>query len=206
MGNFISQKSALKIIAAYAITMFVACSGNTNQQSDKMANDSTADSSKKMAEEHNDAKFDKSEEKDAQFLVDAANINLAEIKIGELAMTKASAKEVKDLAKMIYDDHIKANNALTDLAKKKNITIPVATDDNANSMYNSLNQKSGYDFDQEFCAKMVDGHKDAIEKFNKASNDANDADIRNWAMTMLTSLRMHLDQAMNCQAKLKGKK
>jgi len=52
---------------------------------------------------------------------------------------------------------------------------------------------------------MVDGHKDAIDKFEKAATDATDPQIKQWASSMLPDLRTHLDMSMTCQNKLAKK-
>jgi putative membrane protein len=168
------------------------------------------DDSKEVAEEHNDAKFDQNKtegstvnEKDAQFLVDAAAINLEEIQLGQLAQQKATMQDVKDMGKMMEEQHTKSLNELKDLAAKKMITIPTSPTEDGQDHYNKLNDKTGHDFDKEYCDKMVNGHKDAIDKFEKASANCNDADIKEWASATLPALRNHLDHALTCQDKVK---
>jgi len=156
---------------------------------------------KEVAEEHNDAKFDKAQEKDAQFLVDAADINMTEIKLSELAKGSAVTDDGKKLADMMIGEHKKALEEIQALASKKGITIPNTLSENNQKAYNKLNDKKGTEFDKEYCDMMVNGHKDAIDKFEKAANDAADSDIRSLASGMLPTLRTHLDHAMTCQEK-----
>jgi putative membrane protein len=157
---------------------------------------------KDVAEEHNDAKFNNNkQEKDAEFLVKAAEINLEEISLGQLAQQNGTTSHAKELGKMMEDAHTKALNDLTALAKKKNITIPTSPTDNAQADYKKLNDKSGIKFDKEYADMMVSGHKDAITVFEKASTDCSDSDIREWATAMLPDLRTHLDHAIDCQKK-----
>jgi putative membrane protein len=85
---------------------------------------------------------------------------------------------------------------LSALAQKKNITVP-STVDIESTDYKSLNDKSGVDFDKAYYDHVVAMHKDAIDRFEKAAQDAKDADIRNWASSQLPSLRAHLDRAMD---------
>jgi putative membrane protein len=159
---------------------------------------------KDTAEEHNEAKFDdKSTEKDAQFLVEAAAINLNEIQLGQLAGTNATMQEVKDLGKMMEDEHNKKLEELKALAAKKTVTIPVSATEQGQDDYKKLSEKTGNDFDKEFCDMMVKGHKDAIDKFEKASSECNDAEIKEWATATLPALRNHLDHALTCQEKMK---
>lgn len=163
-----------------------------------------AEDPKDVAEDHNEAKFDDNKsEKDAQFLVEAATINLKEIQLGELASMNATTQDVKDLGKMMQDEHTKSLNDLQALAAKKSISIPAALTEEGQDDYKKLSEKKGKDFDKEFCDMMVNGHKDAVDKFEKASNDCEDADIKGWAASTLPALRTHLDHAMTCQDKVK---
>jgi len=163
-------------------------------------NSSKPEDTKDIAEEHNEAKFDdKKTENDAQFLVNAAEISLMEIQLGQLASTNGMMDEVKAMGKMMENDHTKSLNELKSLAAKKSITIPATLTDDGQSSYKKISDKSGKDFDKEYCDMMVNGHKDAIDKFEKASNDATDPDIRQWASSTLPALRAHLDHAIKCQ-------
>ena len=155
---------------------------------------------KDVAEDHNDAKFENNKnEKDAQFLVDAAAIHRQEISLGKLAQQKGTNSHVKELGKMMEDDHTKSLAELTAMAKTKNISLPTAQTENGIDAYNKLNQKSGNDFGKEFSDMMVDGHKDAIVLFEKASTDCTDLDIKSWAAATLPTLRTHLDHSLVCQ-------
>jgi putative membrane protein len=109
--------------------------------------------------------------------------------------------DVKELGKMMVTEHGKALIDLKALADKKQITIPASITEDGQEAYKKLADKKGKDFDKEYCDMMVQGHKEAIEKFEKASTDAVDADIRSWAASMVPSLRTHLDHAITCQQK-----
>jgi putative membrane protein len=185
-------KSFLLPVTLSIVTTLVACNG--------MGPDKNKDS-KDVAEEHNDAKFDKAQESDAQFMVNAADINMKEIKLSELARSSAVSDDGKKLAEMMISDHQKALDQIQSLASKKGITLPTALSDGDQKDYNNLNDKKGADFDKKYCDLMVDGHKDAIDKFEKAASDAADSDIRSLASGMLPTLRTHLDHALTCQEK-----
>ena len=166
------------------------------------SNDKKPEDTKNIAEEHNNAKFDNTKiENDAQFLVNAAEINLKEISLGQLAQQNSSMADVKEMGKSMEETHNKSQNELIALAKKKLITVPTALTDNAQDAYKKLNNKSGADFDKDYCDMMVKGHKDAIDVFEKASTKSNDGDIREWAIASLPNLRRHLDNAITCQKK-----
>ena len=159
---------------------------------------------KDVAEDHNDAKFDKNDnEKDAQFLVNAAEINMEEISLGQLAQQKGSSNHVKELGKMMEESHTKSLTELTALAQTKSISLPTSQTDNVKEAYKDLNEKSGNDFGKEYSSMMVKGHEKAIELFEKASNDCTDLDIKACATATLPLLRTHLDQAMVCEKQCK---
>ena len=160
----------------------------------------TSEDSKKVAEEGKMVKMDAmNKEKDAQFLVSAAEINLEEIKLGQLAQQSSTMKDVKGLGKMMQDDHTKAYADLTTLAGKKMVTIPTVTGTKADDDYKMLAAIKGKNFDKAYCDKMVNGHKDAIALFEKASTECTDTDIKQWAAATLPTLRMHLDHSTMCQ-------
>jgi putative membrane protein len=166
----------------------------------------TNDDTKEVAEDKNDAKFDSAKvEKDAQFLVNAAEINLEEIKLGQLAQQRGMSADIKSLGQMMVEGHTKALSDLKSLAQSKTISVPDSATKDATDAYDKLQKEKGKDFDRKYCDMMVDGHKNAIDKFEKAASDANDPQIKQWASSMLPDLRKHLDQAMTCQTKL-GKK
>jgi len=197
------KQTILLLAAAAGIAFASACNSERKDAENTKANED----SKEVAEDHNDAKFQANNtEKDAQFLVEAADINLAEVSLGKLASTQAMSKEVRELGEMMNRDHQKAYDDLTALAKKKNITVPAAASDNMQKKYNNLSEKRGSEFDKEFCDEMVAGHKDAIDKFERAAKESTDPDIQTWASNMLPSLRMHLDHAMNMQEQVKAMK
>ena len=164
-------------------------------------NNAKTEDTKEVAQDHNEAKFDDNANKsdDSKFLVAAAEINLEEVQLAKLAQTNANSDEVKKLGKMMEQDHSAAMTELNGLASKKQITIPTSITDNGQSAYKTLSEKKGKDFDKAYGDMIVDGHKDAISIFEKASTDCKDADIKSWAAGMLPKLRSHMDKAMTCQ-------
>lgn len=201
--NISMKKSFFKPVALAAMVLLTLGACN-NPDHDRNGNNdaATADHDQAdVAEDHNDAKFDKAAEKDAQFAVDAAMINLREIEASNLAVSRASRAEVKTLAQTMVDDHRKAYEELQGLASKKNITIPAAlSDDEAKDATKLRDEKK---FDKKYTDLMVDEHKKAIDKFEKAAQDCQDADLRDWANKMLPGLRHHLDMAMALNDKIK---
>jgi putative membrane protein len=163
-------------------------------------NNPKTEDSKDMAEKSNTAQNESADkEKDAQFLVDAAEINLEEIKCGKFAEQNAMSADTRDLGKMMVTEHTKCLSDLKALADKKSIMIPAVISTKGEEDYEKLIDRAGADFDKNYCDMMVDGHKGAIAKFEKESIDGSDPDIRAWASETLPALRKHLDHFLNCQ-------
>jgi putative membrane protein len=131
--------------------------------------------------------------------VNAAEISLEEIQLGILAQKNCLTNDVRQVGKMMENDHTKSLVELQQLATQKSISIPTVQSDKAFDVYKELSNKTGNKFDNEYCAIMLKGHKKAIVLFEKAVSDTADDDIRNWATKMLTVLRLHLDYIINCQ-------
>jgi len=190
MKNVKTTKISIAYIAFLSMSIFSLTSCNNNKPED----------SEEVAEEQNEARFEeRKSEKDAQFLVDAAAINLEEINLGELAQQKGSMVDVKDLGKMMVKEHTAALDELKKLAKSKSIVLPTTLTEDGQDAYDKLNKETGKDFDKQYCDMMVKGHKDAIDKFEKISSKAEDGDIRNWAASMIPSLHNHLEHSIMCQ-------
>jgi putative membrane protein len=181
------------LLTTFATSMLFVASCKNNQETEDP---------KEVSEEHNEAKFDNNEqENNAQFLVDAAELNMEGIQLGQLAQQKGTNVHVKELGKMMEEAHTKLQIDLTSLAKSKIITIPSAPTDNVKDNYTKLNEKSGKDFDIAYADLMVNKHKEAIQDFEAAATETKDTEIKNWATTTLTELRKHLDHSIDCQKK-----
>lgn len=190
------KKHIYHAVFASCFIMFASCNNNNQKPED----------TKVVAEERNDEKFnDNNMERDAQFLVDAAEINLETIQLAKLAQQKGSSAHVKELGKMMENTHTKLQRDLTALAKSKMISIPTSPTDKAKDSYAKLDKKSGNDFDKTYADMVVDKHEDAIDIFENATTDSYDTDIKNWSISALSDLRTHLNHAIESQQKLDKK-
>jgi putative membrane protein len=197
MKNSSNIKTVILLLSFASTTALLLPSCSTNDK---------PEDPKETAEKQNEVKFDTNkQQKDAQFLVDAAEMNMEEIRLGQLAQQKGTSAHVKELGKMMEDAHTKSLRDLTVLAKSKNITIPSSPTDDAHDSYRKLNDKTGNDFDKAYTDLMVDKHEDAIDTFEKAASNSNDIDIRNWATTSLAQLRTHLNHSVEYQKKSENK-
>lgn len=185
------MKRVANFLLMASLVMFFACA-----QKDKYGNESrSGEDSKDIAEEQNDDNLNNEMEDDADFAVRAAEDNMLEIRLAQLAETNATSSEVKSFAKSIIADHTKTGEELKALATQKNITLPASLSDKSQRRYDDIAKKSGREFDEAFAEYMVKDHKDAVDNFRKQADKGNDPDMKQFASKTLMSLEHHLAMA-----------
>ena len=129
------------------------------------------------------------------FMVKAAQANMAEVELGKLAAEKGQSDEVKRYGQHMVDDHGKANKELQDLAQQEGATLPTYTDKAHQAAKARLEKLSGEAFDRAFATQMVKDHQLAVGLFRSQSRAGSDPEVKAWAAKMLPNLEEHLKQA-----------
>ena len=132
---------------------------------------------------------------DQQFVDFAAQTDMVEANLGQLAGTAGDAQGVKDYGQMLATDHTADFKQLTDVAKQANLNVPTAIDDEHNKMLAAMYKLKGAAFDKKFAADMVAGHTKAIEIYKKEASDAQNSALKSYAQEALTVLQKHEDGA-----------
>jgi putative membrane protein len=129
---------------------------------------------------------------DQAFLVTAAQINLTEMKLGELALQNGQRDDVREFARTMMKDHMALNADLKVLAAQKEITLPETLDAENQKMVDKLTALTGADFDKAYIGGMYKGHKKAVKAFKAESTAATDLDVRNFVDKSTPVLEEHL--------------
>jgi putative membrane protein len=133
---------------------------------------------------------------DQQFVDFAAQTDMVEANLGQLAQSSASAQGVKDYAQTLVTDHTKDYGDLAAAAHQANLNLPNAIDAAHNkAMIDPFQKLNGAAFDRKYAQEMVAGHTKAIEVYRKEANDAQDPAIKSYAANALPVLQKHLDAA-----------
>ena len=143
---------------------------------------------------------------DLLFVADAAIGGLAEVQLGQLASEKATNAEVKQFGQMMVTEHGNANSELQTLAQSKSVQLPTTLNEEKISLQQKLAALAGADFDREYMNEMVKDHKEDVEKFQKAANEAMDPEVKAFAAKTLPTLQQHLQKAEELAAKVGGTK
>lgn len=140
------------------------------------------------------------------FVTRAAEGNFAEIKVSQLAESKAHSQEVKDFAKRMIDDHSKANSELAQIAKTKDLKVPLDADMMHKASMQMLKLKSGESFDKAYMEQMDKDHQKTIELFQSASTSPQvDKDLQAFASKMLPKLQQHHERVAQVESAMPSK-
>ncbi len=153
-----------------------------------------------VAQETPDASKTQLTAEETQFLKDAAQSGMAEVKMGELAASNGESQQVKAFAQKLVTDHGKVNEELKQLATRKGATLPDAVTEQQKTMLQHLTSLKGREFDSVFKQHAVDGHQKSVDKFKTAAEKAKDADIKAFAAKTLPTLQQHLALAKQLNA------
>jgi putative membrane protein len=138
-------------------------------------------------------------EVDRDFVTEAAQGGLIEVRLGELAEQQAKSTKVKDFGQRMVEDHGQANDKLKQIAEQKGIELPRDLSEDAQAIYEELQGKSGAEFDQAYMDEMVSDHEDAVAAFEDYVENAKDPEVRSFAEETLPTLKEHLEQAKQTQ-------
>ena len=139
---------------------------------------------------------------DKSFLSDAYQDGMAEVKMGEMGASKSANADIKAFGQHMTTDHSKANSELKALAVSKGLDLPSDVTMVAKGKAKLLEAKSGADFDKAYAEAMVSDHKKAVSAFEKAANEAKDAEVKAFATKTLPTLQMHLSMAEDLNKKV----
>jgi len=140
---------------------------------------------------------------DQEFATKAAQGNMAEVSLGQMAAQKGTAADVKTFGNRMVNDHGKALDELKQLAANKGITLPTDVSPAQKADADKLSKKSGKDFDKTYADTMADDHEKDVKEFDKASKDAKDPDLKAWAAKTLPVIQDHLKMAKEMKGKVK---
>jgi putative membrane protein len=181
--NYLTRLTLKTAFVSFALLVNTNCSHSSKEPED----------AKDRAEDMNEEKFDRKEEKDADRIVDAYSGNIYEIKASENAASNASTAEVKKVASMMVAAHTKMKTDIATLASKKSITLPEALTDEQLRKLTKLTEKSGIDYDKEYIDQMKNEHDDAVKKLEKLADNAEDPELKSLAATAVPEIKAHMD-------------
>ena len=138
-------------------------------------------------------------QEDMEFATKAAEGGLKEVQLGEVAQQQAESPEVQQFGERMVQDHGQANEQLMQIAQEKGIELPQELPEDAQQLYEELQQKSGPDFDQAYMDEMVSDHEEDVEAFQEYTEAGQDPELTGFAEQTLPVLQEHLELARQTQ-------
>jgi putative membrane protein len=138
---------------------------------------------------------------DQKFVDMAAQTDMLEAHLGQMAADQAATQDVKDYANMLVTDHTGDYQQLNALAAKDSLTVPTGLDAAHNKMIAPFEKLKGAAFDTRYIHEMIAGHTEAIGVYTKEAADAQNSDVKAYASATLPTLHKHLDGAKDLAKK-----
>lgn len=153
-----------------------------------------------LAQTHHGMAAGKAPMTDQQFVDFAAQTDMVEANLGQLAQDVSDSQPIKDYGKMLATDHTNDYQQLNAAAQQANLNVPNAIDAEHNkALIGPMHKLKGAAFDHRFIAEMISGHTKAIDVYKKEADDAQSTAIKSYAQTALPVLQKHLDDAKSLE-------
>jgi putative membrane protein len=132
---------------------------------------------------------------DSKFIFDAASSNLLEIRLGQLAQSKAVNASVKQFGQQMVTDHNNLQTQLTAIVSKTGTDFKPGMNDEDEKEVERLDKLSGTEFDRQYMTSMIQHHQQDVAEFQSMSSSARSAEARQIATTGLPVLQRHMTMA-----------
>lgn len=134
---------------------------------------------------------------DNQFVMDAAHGGMAEVRLGQLALQRATDPQVKQFAQRMIQEHTQANAELMRLTTQKRINAPTDVGPKYQAAMMRLMQLSGAEFDQAYMNEAgVNAHLESAAVYQRQAALGLDPDLKAFASRTLPRVQGHLEMAI----------
>lgn len=134
---------------------------------------------------------------DQQFANQAAQINMLQAHLGQMAQKQASGQDVKNFGQKLASDHNQAYQRLSQIAAKNNFTIPKAIDSQHEAYYQNLTSLNGSSFDDQVRQTEMQVSQKAMDIFKSETQQGQNSDLRNYASELSGTLNNEMQMAQN---------
>jgi putative membrane protein len=136
------------------------------------------------------------------FVIRAAIVNMTEIDLAELALTRSQNAALQGFAKKMRDEHRRAQEKLRTVAVDTKIALPAKVDKKHQDLADALKRSEANEFEAGYVKAMVAGHDDAVALFDAAASSKTlPKPLQRYASEMLPIVRNHRDAAYALQSK-----
>lgn len=140
--------------------------------------------------------------RDTAYALTTAQSNVAGVRLGKLAASKASDSDVGSFGRQMADDYVKANDQLSAIAQQQSMTLPDVMSVKDEMTLERLNKLSGNAFDKAYIDGMLKDQEAELKASRKEANAGKNINIRGFASQMVSTLQDHLNRIKMIQSKI----
>lgn len=134
--------------------------------------------------------------KTAQEFVDAAaSGGLFEVESSKLALERSKSDAVKAFARMMIDDHTKANDELKAIATGASLNVPTAPQDGPADHLKAVQDAADADFDRTYIQHQTQAHDETVALFTAQAGSTQTPELAAFAARTLPTIKMHAEHA-----------
>lgn len=186
---------ALVLTAAVSIG---ACAGDNGRRNDEAAAGATGTTGTAGT----------SADVDRDWIEDRLADGDREVRLGRLAQERGASADVRAFGALMVEKHTMAGTELKRIATRHENAAGAARDaardkKDDDDDFERLSKLSGAEFDRAYLEVMVDEHEKAIRALeDKAGDNDEHADVREWATKTLPGVKQHLERAKSLRERL----
>lgn len=129
---------------------------------------------------------------DSQFIINALQNSMLQVKLAELTLTHSGSADVKRVGRQIIKDHGKINAELKALAVKKNVSHSEILNSDLQKRYDDVAKLKGSSFDHAYSVMALNDHKAIVATYKEENLSGSDTDVKNWVSVTLPILQHDL--------------
>jgi putative membrane protein len=130
---------------------------------------------------------------DKMFVHKALEGGMAEVELGQLALTKTNDPDIKAFAQKMVDDHGKMGDDMKMVAEQNGVKVPQRLSKKDEAIKMKLQSLDGAAFDKSYVKDMVKDHEQDEAEFKKESEMASIPAVKDAATKGEMVISMHLD-------------
>lgn len=143
--------------------------------------------------------------KDKMYLKDAAQSDMAEMNMAQLALQKSSNDDIKAYANQMMTDHKTTSDAAKPVAEKAGVPMPADVNPMQKAQYNKLQGLSGTQFDRAYAKDNVLDHKTILKKGKAEAASTQNSDMKTLTSMQEPIITDHTQKAEALAQKIGGK-
>lgn len=141
-------------------------------------------------------------EQDKNFAVDATYSNLAETRMGQLAMDKGANLSVREFGEMMVTEHTEAQDQLALIAESLDIALPDTLAIEQRVLYEQLSLLEDEAFDSAYISSQITAHREAQQIFQRQIDQGLNSQLHAYASNTLLKINLHLENALDLESEL----